>query len=402
MKHILIIDLSFAGHHTIYLENIARAYLNAGCTITISTLKTNSNHSIFFKLRAEFVDKFDSSFMPVDSCFEKWRPKIGNIGRELINWYIFKKNYVELNSKNKIDYVLIPYVDCCINSIGFLGSPFGDTKWGGICMQTSIHHERYKFGNKKSSFFKNYLFFKFLKSNNLTVLFTIDELLLKYIYELNHELAKRIKYIADPGELKGNHTCQSARESLGIQKSAVIILVFGDINIRKGIDILVKALISTDVSNTLHLLIVGDQDATVKALFESEEMKKLILDKRVYIKDQFVNKDIQQMAFAAADIVWLGYRNHLSMSGVLVLSAISRKVVIATEAGLIGWYTREKCLGLTVNIDYINSIEYALNKLAEPVNLNNYRLRISDYFDSATWENATRKILLETIGDSHL
>jgi glycosyltransferase involved in cell wall biosynthesis len=402
IKNILIIDLSFAGHHTVYLEKITSAYLHEGCKVTVATLQSNYNHSIFTKFETEFPEKFSSIFIPSDSWIEKLRPKIGNIGRELINWYIFKKVFYKLNNYNKIDYIFLPYVDCCLHSIGLLGSPFGDSNWGGICMQNTIHHERYGFGKIKSSNIKKYLFLRFLKCKNLTVLFTIDELLLKYLNEINHEIGSRIKFIADPGELKGNHTCQSARDAIGIPRSAVVILVFGDINIRKGIDILVKALSSSDTSSSFHLLIVGDQDDTVKLLFESVEIINLIKNKRIYIKNQFVNKDFQQLAFAAADIVWLGYRDHLSMSGVLVLSAIARKVVIATDAGIIGWYTREKCLGLTVNIKDVESIKYALKELAEPARLVNYRLRISNYFDSSTWENATSMILSETIDKFNL
>ncbi|MEI8136373.1 MAG: hypothetical protein WCH21_03500, partial [Bacteroidota bacterium] len=55
------------------------------------------------------------------------------------------------------------------------------------------------------------------------------------------------------------------------------------------IDMLVKALGSANVSKSLHLLVVGEQDDTVKPLFESVEIKDLIKNKRIYIKNQFVN-----------------------------------------------------------------------------------------------------------------
>jgi glycosyltransferase involved in cell wall biosynthesis len=397
-KLILIIDLSFAGHHSIYMENIALAYLNSGCKVIISTLDIHSENSLFLDLRNKFPEDFNTNFFSTKNLIENYRSKINNIGRELLNWFIFKQKYNEIILDfKKIDYVFIPYVDCCIHAVSVLGSPFGTSRWGGICMQSSIHHKTNGFASVKFNSIKNYLFFRFLKTINLTVLFTIDELLIKYVNTYDSKLSDKIKFLPDAAELIGNHTYYSARQLIGIPKTAIVILLFGDINIRKGLDILVKALSSNKIPIHFHLLVVGDQDNTVTQIFESKEMRNLINNNRVFIKNQFVDKYFQQLAFAATDIVWLGYREHLSMSGVLVLSAISRKVVVATDAGLIGWYTRNKNLGLTVNIIDIYEVEDALLELSQPSNLLSYKNKISNYFDNFTWLNATKIILSETI-----
>ena len=98
MKHILLIDLSFAGHHTIYLEKIARAYLATGCEVTIATLDTHIDHTLFADLSIEFHENFRSSFISDRSKFELIRPYSGNLGREFINRSIFKSIYRKITA----------------------------------------------------------------------------------------------------------------------------------------------------------------------------------------------------------------------------------------------------------------------------------------------------------------
>jgi hypothetical protein len=101
-------------------------------------------------------------------------------------------------------------------------------------------------------------------------------------------------------------------------------------------------------------------------------MKILIDNNRVKIINQIVTDEFEGMVFDAADIVWLGYKNHFTSSGVLNLAAINRKVIIATNQGMIGWLTKEKNLGITVDIQDINSIKNAIIELSNDSNRSLY------------------------------
>ena len=91
-----------------------------------------------------------------------------------------------------------------------------------------------------------------------------------------------------------------------------------------------------------------------KQTIKEPVVETIIIDKKnkpiLIPSAQSINSAVEQMAFSATDIVWLGYHDHYAMSGVLVLAGKSKKVTIATNDGLIGWHTRQKRLGLTVNI----------------------------------------------------
>jgi glycosyltransferase involved in cell wall biosynthesis len=206
-----------------------------------------------------------------------------------------------------------------------------------------------------------------------------------------------LNLLKDPAELIGQHTRESARKHIGIPEDAIVILVFGDINIRKGLDALIEGLVSMDAPRLMHIFIVGQQDNTVKDVFCSESFRHLMNQGCIHVINEFVGSNYQQLAFAAADIVWLGYRNHFSMSGVLVLAARARKVVISSDKGMIGLLTRQERLGITVNIDNVGLVKDALIKLSNRKRLIHYQAAISNHFDDYTWENANTSILASTI-----
>jgi glycosyltransferase involved in cell wall biosynthesis len=394
-KHILILEFGLGGHYSVYLERIATGYLKGGNKVSIILLNEMRNYSGIKKLSDIYLDKLDFKVVTETEYDSFFRRYCGNYGREFANWLLAKKKYKQTKREAKVDYVFIPFLDHCLNVIGLLGSPFGHTQWSGICMLVSIHHSQYGFINSttKLNAIKRFIFIRLLKNRSLHTLFTIDELLIKFILNSNIGFADRIQYLPDPAEFVGNHTQASARRLLNIKAEAFVILVYGAIYPRKGLDVLVKALTSSGVPECIQILIVGKQLETMGVFFNSKVVNDLIESGRIHIVNEFVDAGKQQMAFAATDIVWLGYENHFAMSGVLVLAAKARKAVISTNDGLIGWHTREKQLGLTVNLRDITSVKNAL------IDMSNYSFRlniqrnINPVFDTYTWENAIKSIL---------
>lgn len=395
MKHVLIVDLSLNGHHSSYLEHIASAYLDAGYLVTTTIHHECEDYPVIARLKSKYGKSFRTRILTGKDLRSVIRSFGGNLGSEFANWYLFRKKFFEIDSESKVDYVLMPYLDYCMTAIGLLGSPFGFVQWSGICMQASIHHFKYTFlkSTTKFNFIKRLCFLRLLRNSSLDTFFTIDELLFKFAIERGIDPSKRIQYLGDPAEFRGDHTRASARKVLNIPEEAVVILVYGVVSARKGLDVLVNALSHSDIPKSLRLLIVGEHEGSLDHLFKSVEMNILIRDGRVYIIKKFVDDVMQQMAFAATDIVWLGYVNHFSSSGVLVLAAVARKVVIATNDGLIGWHTREKRLGVTVDVQDIVAVRRALMDLSEESTRLKYQRDIDSVFDEHTWNRATQRIL---------
>ncbi len=402
--HILIFELILEGHHSVYLEEIAKAYLEKEFLVTITVLEEFENHPKLRKLKDIFDHNLNITVLNKKKSDSIIRFLGGNIGGEFMNWLLFRKKYLEINKNKKIDYIFFPCLDYCFNIIGLIGPPSYQKKWGGICIQTSFHEVEYKFIKPPEKFeiVKKILFRRVLNCKSLEKLFTIDELLIKYTKNKHSSVSDRVEYLADPAELKGDHTCVSARNVLNIPISARVILVYGSISPRKGLDVLVAALSNAGVDKSLHILIVGKQEKSMAAFFETSEINELYKNGRIHIVNDFVNPTIEQMAFSAADIVWLGYHNHYAMSSVLVLAGKAKKVTIATNDGLIGWHTRQKRLGLTVNVKSNFEVRAALNYLSNPIRLKCLQEKIMPSFENNTWEYATKSILNSTPSISDL
>ena len=81
--------------------------------------------------------------------------------------------------------------------------------------------------------------------------------------------------------------------------------------------------------------------------------------------DRFVTAEEELDLFSACDVVWLGYKGHYGMSGVLVQAYRFGKPVVATADGLIGWFCRTGELGPVVEDLSVTSINRAFDKVFE-------------------------------------
>lgn len=394
--HILIIETILDGHHSVYLERIASAYMDAGHLVTVTVLKCNIKHDVINRLKRRYGAAFDTFIFDGEKYSAALNSKVGLYGREFSLRRIFGQTYLLVNKNRKVDYIFLPYLDYCLYAFGMLGAPFGSTLWGGICMRPSFHYRDSGIiaPKPKISSIKKFLFLKMLRDKNIKSCFSIDKLLCCYVSDNYPQLAQKLLYVPDPAELKGNYDYNSARQELDVPADSILILVYGAIDERKGLETLVDALTESVLLTRFQILVVGQQSETMRALFNSDKFNKLVEKKRCYVIDKFVNEVTQQMVFSASDIVWLGYRNHYTMSGVLVMAGIASKPVISNVAGLLGWYTKENDLGSTFELHRSEDVVEALCKLiSKGVRLNS-GLNSNRVFIGNSWEHFLDAIAL--------
>jgi glycosyltransferase involved in cell wall biosynthesis len=109
------------------------------------------------------------------------------------------------------------------------------------------------------------------------------------------------------------------------------------------------------------LLLAGEQDQEVRGFMRAFIP---ILKPAPVILDQFVSNEMERDLFSACDVVWLGYKGHYGMSGVLVQAYRFDKPVVATSDGLIGWLCRGGQLGPCLDDLSAASITQALGEVA--------------------------------------
>jgi len=216
------------------------------------------------------------------------------------------------------------------------------------------------------------LFFRLLGSKSLRKLFTIDETLVQYANQYRSGSAEKLRFVPEPYQFDRAHSRTQARLELGISDGTVVLLVYGALNGRKGIDALLSALRQSDFPDEVDILLAGVQDEDVRRLLASPEFGALRNAERLHEQDWFLSDEEEHMVFQAADIVWLGYKRHYTRSGVLIQAGMMGLPVVACEVGLLGWLTRKHNLGLSVSVDDARAVVEAIKTLARERDLSNY------------------------------
>lgn len=366
LQHLLIIEPHFDGHRGVYVNWIARAAIERGYHVTVATLSSTTSHPLWAPLNELPGGKFKSVLVETELMGNSGTGGVvGLIANEFRSRCLFEKLYREGSKVFSADMVIVPYLDYCANAIALLGSPFGKTPWTGIVMRQSFHftHMGVKAARPALAWIKEKLFIRLLHSERLKAVLSIDETLVQFLFSNSGQGSKKLMYLPDPatGETTGDKA--KARLLFGIDVSAVVILVFGGVNERKGVYQLLRAIESVEVSANVEILLVGRQSTGIRDFLGSPKMEALKQNGRIHELDRFVDDSEANAAFHAADIVWLGYRNFDLMSGVLVLAGQLGLPVIGTSQGLVGHITRNHGLGLAVEIGNLREVREAINKL---------------------------------------
>jgi glycosyltransferase involved in cell wall biosynthesis len=178
-------------------------------------------------------------------------------------------------------------------------------------------------------------------------------------------MRSKLRYLPDPAEYEFTGSRGESRAALGISNGQVAILVFGSIDERKGIDLLLNGLALQNDLDSYVVILAGRQSANVREQVQAAAGAELLSQKRLIVIDRFLTTCEQNRAFAAADVVWVGYRNHVHMSGVMVLAGKAGVPVLGSPEGEIGLLIAKYDLGITARLDRPAEITSALRALLD-------------------------------------
>ena len=313
--------------------------------------------------------------------------------------YLTRKSFIEAfhlaNNNKQVNQVFLPYIDYCLYGLGIIGSAFENVKFGGICMRPAFHYQasgviapRAKFEN-----IKNIVFNRLLRHKNLNRLFSIDKLLVEYVKERTPSHAHRLGFLPDPADEPHSVDISQIRVNLNTPLNAKVILVYGAIDRRKGIEILLDTLETKSGLSEWHIWLIGRQSKDVRDLLSGDRWIKLKSTSRIQTCDAFVSWEIENQVFGACDWVWAVYQRHYAMSGVIVRAGMHKKPIVGCSEGLIGWHIKNNFIGKAINIPppisggLIDEIEYDLKSTFGE---NGYLT-----FHGHTWKNFQKIIVSE-------
>lgn len=379
----LIIEPTFIGHHYTYLENIIAQSNLHNVSVIIATQNNNEGSLIKKNILKCFKEP------PIIYC-------IGNLHKQSkrVNFFsliyheikvrsYYKMVFEKVSLNHTIDHVFLPYIDDFTYSLSLFRSPFGNITYSGISMRQRFHIE-YKLTsrfNKFVLFFKKHLFVFLLKKKMLKNIFIIDPKLKDYINFKYRNLSHKVKYLADPVIDLNTNSNNNIRESLKIPNENMVLLIFGYIDQRKGVDVLINWAITNNKISPITILIVGNQSPEIREYINSV---KLCNEIHLIVKDEFVSNNEEGHYFTVSDIVWVAYPNFLFMSSVLVKAAQAQKSIFYYEGGLIAYFANKYGSDLDKNSFFVSK-GYNLNN---GLRIKNFSSPYNNFVYEHTWNNA--------------
>ena len=196
---------------------------------------------------------------------------------------------------------------------------------------------------------------------------------------------EKLHYLPDPAIFNGNISKDAARQAIKIPQDAVLVLVYGAISLRKGIDALLNTVATREALSNVHILVAGKQEPEIESLLKSYKVKPLLMAGRLHQMNKFISDEEELLVFRASDSVWLGYREHYTMSGVIVQAGRMGLPVIACKEGVTGWLTKENKLGIVIDsLNGIDIFESVKELMINNPNFVNYGKSAKRYFANHT------------------
>lgn len=348
-ESVLIIEPNFTGHRWRYAQWAAEAYTEAGYRCLIVTESRNEDHRLARKIISAGRNDLEIAFVDPP---EPWRNALSRLERiQYVRYHrYFRYAYRLLSEFQPVALVVVPYVDYFLYALPFLGSPFGETPWIGITMRATFHHRKVGVkapDQKVVNTVKSFLFRQAMRAPGIRALLSIDPTLPEWSARALGSRGAAIRYLADPFPDARADDPERARERLRLS-GGPHLLVYGSITERKGVRELVAALeqMSKDGRQAPTLVVAGEQDVDTRDFLGVHADR---LTPPPVLLDLFVTNEMELDLFSACDAVWLGYKGHYGMSGVLVQAYRFKKPVIATADGLIGWFCRGGEMGPVID-----------------------------------------------------
>lgn len=336
-----------SGHRLLFVRRIADAARSCGHRVLLSTCASSYDHPAFAQV-AELVQPLaivDGDDQVARMCRQRGL-------RARLGWHrLISRHWRSLPPEQKGDVVVLTYADYCLLACGLLGSPFADKPWVGIIMQPTFHHPAMglEAPAPRAAGWSSWLFGRALRTRCLGRLLALDETLPAWADGRWPRSAGRCVHLGDPADPLQVVARVDARRRFALPPGGRVVLVFGAIDPRKGLRELVAATSQPAWPPDLIVLALGTWNAAAAAQADDPDMVAARKQGRLVVHDRWADEADEAAAFAAADLVWVGYLDFFQSSGVLMQAALAQLPVVSCRAGLIGWLTTRHQLGAVVD-----------------------------------------------------
>jgi hypothetical protein len=368
MARILVADMQSAGHRARYVRWVIESDVMRKAEVILAGPKSLLEHQELTAMRGRFI--------PQEVAIDEATARVlaGTSFVELLRKQLaFRSLYIralqQAKRRGAVDLVIVPAADDALDAWALMGSGFDATPWMGISMRPVFH-----LGSmtdvvappRRDDWVRTQLYRKLLRERSLHKLLTIDPTMMDFASSsFSAKEKSRLAYLPDPSLDYGLPTRSAGRADLGISEEAHLVLLYGSLTARKGVNQLIRAATAPRCPKSIHILLAGRQDAEVKLLLQQTDAKALGASGRLHVLQQYLDDRMERTVLSAADFMWLGYSKFYGMSSVLVLAVRHGLPCIFTQEGVVGYLGRQFALGPEIDPDNNETIVRALDSLAK-------------------------------------
>jgi glycosyltransferase involved in cell wall biosynthesis len=349
--HIHIIEPRPDGHRMQYVRRLIEQ-APGDWEISLSSFPSAFKHP--GTIAAAAVRPGQLRMLPIagEAKFEQATQGVDGFKLQPEYWRLLRYHWRSISTAQRGDLVVLPYLDYISYAIGLLGSPFGNTPFSGVVMRPDFHwaEQGVLAPASKNARLKRWLFLRLLREPRLECLLTIDPSLRDWVTTRRPAGHRRMCYADDPADLAGSGTRSEARAFFGLRPDAPVILMFGSIDLRKGVASLLKLASQTQFPSDAQVLMVGRQSVEVRELMV--QLSSGLPLGRVVVLDRYVSREEEWLAFTAADFGWVAYEDFYGPSGVVAQCRQMGLPMIHRGQGLIGYQLRD---APPISVDWLQS-----------------------------------------------
>ena len=319
MRSLLILEPDAKGHKLLHVRRIAREWASQGGSVCVATRTDNSRHSILVELKKDLGNQF-STILMADAhgfCAKLMRSNRWPI-RQLATYVWIRKCFRSSLNKYAFDHLMVPYVDDYLYMIGLFGSPFNGMSWSCLVMSLTLGSSESGINPNKLGRLEKFKEWSFLRAiASCKTMYCIQEPSVKYLHLKYFSLRKKLIYLPDPIAIWDSVSQPLAREKLGLDGHDKLILVYGEISLRKGVSILLDAVQKYDQHKNIRIILAGRQRDDAQLYLKDKLSLYPELIKRVDIVNRFITDEEEHLYFHAVDIVWTGISTFIFLASII-------------------------------------------------------------------------------------
>ena len=364
--HVLILEITATGHHPSYIRWLLESDFAKSSEIILAARQEMFEHPEILACQSKFT-RYQIS---VSQELEVRLSDFSSVGLMRMSWTIgrlYREVCASLARTHRVDYVIVPFLDDCFLGLALPREAFAGIPWMAITMRTMFHYSEMGViaPRRRFSAFRRWRFYRILKQKSMESLLTIDPTLAAFAEMQSDSFMRKIEYLPDPSTSHPElPTKIEARSQLKVPSDVSLIVLFGEISARKGVDSLLEAAADPTCSPRVHVMLAGRCKNRAQ-LLENAAFQRLNADGRLHIIDGYVRGTEERQVLSAADCMWIGHTEFYGTSGVMVLAARHGVPVLATEEGLIGYLAKKYAIGVIIQPRNRSSVVKGLNRLVD-------------------------------------